>query len=572
MLRRAVLTALLAVVVVATPLRAPVPAGALLAPASSGLTPATDENREPDIVEVRLEAKEATADLVPGKRTKVWAYNGVVPGPLITANVDDTVIVHLENRLPEPTTIHWHGVEVPAPMDGSNTSQEPVPPGGRFRYEFRVINAATYWYHSHVAGSEQVEQGLYGALVVGDPDEDRRLGLPDDEVTLLLDDVLLDDRGGFPPFASDPSSALSPQERARQLADGREGNHLLVNGRESRILDVVAGRPQRWRLVNVANGRFMRLSVPGQTLYRIGGDAGLIEHPATVRPVRMVPDPADPTRRISESDPDSGLLLVPGERAEVVIVPQGEPGDEIVVQWHDFPRGRHEVLSEPDGALAYGHNVNDGKAEPRPLLRLRVTGRAEQPSRYAPPSRLREARPLDTGEAPVLQVPFGHTEPDRSGNVVFFNALRGEDPVPFEEMTPDDAPDVVVGRTYVLEAVNLTKMDHPLHVHGFFFQPLEVEFFDPANAASNRVVPFLQRENKDTIRLPAAPGAHEGSGGKTILRVAIRFDDSDRKDTVEAFGKVPRKGRSGGWTVHCHNLEHQDQGMMSFLELRYEKK
>jgi FtsP/CotA-like multicopper oxidase with cupredoxin domain len=114
-------------------------------------------------------------------------------------------------------------------------------------------------------------------------------------------------------------------------------------------------------------------------------------------------------------------------------------------------------------------------------------------------------------------------------------------------------------------------MDHPVHVHGFFFQPLETEFVDPTNSANNRVIPFLGRENKDVIRLPAAPGGHEGGGGKAILRLAIRFDDKGRKGQVEAFGKTPTKNRSGGWMVHCHNQEHAEAGMMTFLELRYAK-
>ena len=174
----------------------------------------------------------------------------------------------------------------------------------------------------------------------------------------------------------DQGAADRRSRQSDQLADGREGNHLLVNGKVTPVLDAMSGKPQRWRIVNVANGRFMRLSVPGQTIYRIGGDAGLIDRPAAVRPVSMVPDPADPKRRISESNPDAGLILVPGERAEVVITPQGELGDEITVEWHDLPRGRHEVTSEPDGTLEYGHNglpvLRGGAGHPEAEQRLRV--------------------------------------------------------------------------------------------------------------------------------------------------------------------------------------------------------
>jgi FtsP/CotA-like multicopper oxidase with cupredoxin domain len=529
---------------------------------------AEDVNPNPRIVEVRLEAREATVELVPGVRTTVWAYNGTVPAPPIVANLGDEIIVHLRNGLPQPTTIHWHGVELPAGMDGSHTSQAPVEPGKTFTYRFRALTAATYWFHSHISGAQQVERGLYGALVVRHPERDTKLGLPGDERILVLDDVLLDDSGQPPPFATDPESDLPPRTRAQQLADGREGNHLLVNGRELPTFDVMAGKPQRWRIVNVANGRFMRLSIPGQTMYRIGGDAGLLGHPEQIRNVSMIPDPANPKRRISEPDPSTGLLLVPGERAEIVITPRGAPGDEITVEAHDLPRGRHDVVSDKDGGLAYSHNFNDGKADPKPLFRLRITAATETYRAYVPPDPLQPVDQLDVAGARVIPIPFGHTEPDADGRAVFFSAQRGDTPVPFEEMTSRDAPDVEVGQTYILEVTNLTKMDHPFHAHGFFFQPLETEFVDPTNPASNRVIPFLGRENKDTIRLPAAPGAHEGAGGKAILRLAIRFDDRGRKGQVQASGKHATTGRSGGWMIHCHNQEHADAGMMTFLELR----
>jgi FtsP/CotA-like multicopper oxidase with cupredoxin domain len=385
---------------------------------------------------------------------------------------------------------------------------------------------------------------------------------------LILDDVLLDDNGQMPGFATDPASGLTPEQRALQLADGREGNHLLVNGRELPTFEVTAGQPQRWRVVNVSNGRFMRLSVPGQTMYRIGGDAGLIASPERVRNVGMFPDPADPKRRISESDPTTGLLLVPGERAEVVITPRGAVGDEITVEQHDFPRGRHQVLPGEAGGLAFGHNFNDGKADPKPLMTLRVTDATDGYREYVPPDPLRPVPRIQTDGAEVIQIPFGHDEPNPDGSTTFWAAQRDGVPVPFHEMTPDDAPDVEVGKNYILEVSNLTKMDHPVHVHGFFFQPLETEFIDPTNAQNNRVIPFLGRENKDVIRLPAAPGAHEGEGGKTILRLATRFDDEGRKGKVEAYGKTPGKNRSGGWMIHCHNQEHSEAGMMTFLELR----
>ena len=82
-----------------------------------------DVNPNPDVVEVFLEAEVAKARFGRGPRTAVWTYNGITPGPTINAKVGDTIIVHFTNSLPEDTTVHWHGVETPATMDGSNISQ-----------------------------------------------------------------------------------------------------------------------------------------------------------------------------------------------------------------------------------------------------------------------------------------------------------------------------------------------------------------------------------------------------------------------------------------------------------------
>ena len=93
---------------------------------------------------VDLEAREATWELAPGKRVTGWTYNGQVPGPTIEARVGDTVIVRLRNSLAEPTTIHWHGLRIPAAMDGTEVVQKPVQPGESFEYRFVVPDAGTF--------------------------------------------------------------------------------------------------------------------------------------------------------------------------------------------------------------------------------------------------------------------------------------------------------------------------------------------------------------------------------------------------------------------------------------------
>ena len=103
--------------------------------------------------------------ILPFKTLDVWGYNGSCPGPTIQANQGDRVRIVFENRLPEATSIHWHGLEVPIEMDGTPyISQKPVPPGGRFVYEFAVHQEGTYFYHSHGAMQEMI--GMIGLFIL----------------------------------------------------------------------------------------------------------------------------------------------------------------------------------------------------------------------------------------------------------------------------------------------------------------------------------------------------------------------------------------------------------------------
>ncbi len=287
---------------------------------------AHDFNPSPDTVEVVIVAYPRKLNFGDGhKRTRVWTYNGGIPGPTINARIGDTLIVHFFNFLPEESTIHWHGLELPSNMDGSHISQNPVPRGGYFRYEFPLLRASTFWYHPHVRSNEQVEKGLYGALVVRDPELDRELGLPLHESLLILDDVLLDEHGQIAEaFPSDPL------ENAVIQANGREGNVLLVNGRAAARARLAEGVPHRLRLINASNTRFMRLSVPDHRLWRIGGDSGLVETPIEINPIGMVhPDGhghgggMGSPHMISDPDLSKCVLLTPGERADIVFTPHG---------------------------------------------------------------------------------------------------------------------------------------------------------------------------------------------------------------------------------------------------------
>ena len=181
-----------------------------------------------------------------GRMLSVWAYNGQVPGPVLRVRLGEEVEVRFTNDLPQPTTIHWHGVRVPNAMDGvPGVTQEPIPPGGTFVYRFVPKDAGTFWFHPHVRGAEQVERGLYGVLVVDDAEP---LPYSRDEVW-VLDDWRLGADGEIDP------RFVTRQDLAH---DGRWGQVITVNGDAEQRFWVRPGERIRLRLVNPSNGRVYR--------------------------------------------------------------------------------------------------------------------------------------------------------------------------------------------------------------------------------------------------------------------------------------------------------------------------
>jgi hypothetical protein len=115
--------------------------------------------------EFHLIAEPVKREIVPGKVLDLWGFNGSVPGPTIQVTEGDRVRIIVDNHLPEPTSIHWHGFEIPHNMDGSpGTSQDPIPPGGRFVYEFTLHQNGTFFYHPHQAMQEMF--GMIGTFIM----------------------------------------------------------------------------------------------------------------------------------------------------------------------------------------------------------------------------------------------------------------------------------------------------------------------------------------------------------------------------------------------------------------------
>lgn len=413
------------------------------------------------VIAVDLEARPVTWEFVPGRPTEAWAYNGQIPGPLIECEVGDVLEVRLKNSLPEPTMIHWHGLRLPAPMDGTENVQHPIQPGDSFVYRFVMPDAGTFWYHPHMNETVQLERGLYGALIVRRPDEPTL----DSERVLVVDDVSLD-RGG----------QIAPHGGLAERHDGRQGSTLLVNGIEQPKLSMAGGHIERWRVVNASSARYVLLSLGGTPFHILGTDGGLLNEPVEAKDV----------------------LLVPGDRVDLAVGPFSE-GEKVNLEALPYQRG---TLASPE------HHT---------LATLEVG--SAQPSRAAIPAKLRNIAPLVSG-------PVNATREVRLGSRP--NHVHGVDFTINDELHHRAEP-VRLGELQVWDVINDSSVDHPFHLHGFFFQVLEV---------NDQAPPFLSWE--DTVNIPA----------KGRVRIAWIAED-----------------RPGEWMYHCHILEHHAAGMMAHFEV-----
>lgn len=253
-----------------------VPRPSLPLPPVEGVPELRDEDPDPHVVQVSITAAPATVTWRAGRETRVLAYNGHIPGPLLHARVGDTVRVHFRNDLDEETTVHWHGLRISDLMDGSPAIQEPVRPGGTFTYEFVVPDAGTFWYHSHVNTEHQIDWGLYGTIVV----HENEPPVVDRERLFVLDDVRLDSNGQIAPtLTSGPD-----------VGRGRLGNVLLTNGRTERLSAQTARNAvERWRIINAANARSLRVRVDGASWQVVGTDGGLLPVPYETPEVTIAP-------------------------------------------------------------------------------------------------------------------------------------------------------------------------------------------------------------------------------------------------------------------------------------------
>lgn len=256
---------------------------------------AEDFDADPNVVEVHLVAGASTVSWVDGVETEVWAYNGQVPGPLIHAQVGQTLRVVVDNELEEETTIHWHGLRIPDDQDGVPSMMDPVQPGSTYTYEFELPDAGSFWYHPHYNATEQIERGLQGAIVI----DEAEVPAVDRDRYFVVDDVLLNDSGQIKGGFANPDSMT--------VMMGRYGNTLLLNGSTETLTDTIApGSVERWRVVNTSNARDVKVDIVGASYRVVASDGGIVPEPYTKSKVHLPPG----QRYDFEVRPDEGATEV----------------------------------------------------------------------------------------------------------------------------------------------------------------------------------------------------------------------------------------------------------------------
>lgn len=364
------------------------------------------------IREFAISAAPASVPLFNGRFVKVWAYNGQVPGPTLRIKLGETLRVVFTNRLPEPTTIHWHGVRVPNQMDGvPSVTQPPIQPGETFAYEFTPKDAGTFWFHPHIRSSEQIERGLFGTLIV----EDVQPLSYSKDVVWVLDDWLLGRDGEiFPEFNTGHDLAH----------DGRWGNVITINGDEEAQLKVEPGERIRLRLINVANGRIFAPDFSSLGATVIAVDGMYTAHPLD----------------------SSGFVLAPGNRLDLDITFSAAQAAKHF-QINDKFTGQRLRLAD----IVVGNDVKTSPTFPSPA------------AAHIPEWKLAST------VAPRLTF---RLNAQRGGEFGIQWTLNGKAMDHAHTGTGDSLYQLPVSRWSKVRFANESARLHPMHIHGMFFKLL----------------------------------------------------------------------------------------------------
>lgn len=492
-----------------------------------GANPMSSENVQPPLsndfvpdAELQLTAKPADIQILPGPSTRVWKYDGVVLkgdsavlqtipnsylGPIIRARRGMKLRIHLNNALPEATIVHWHGLHVPAEMDGH--PRYAIPKGKSFTYDLEIRNrAGTYWFHPHPHQRTgfQAYAGLAGLFLVSD-EEEAAANLPGGEFDVPL---VIQDR------AFNTANELVYLTNPMGQMQGVLGDRIFVNGHPDYQLGV-ATHAYRLRVLNGSDSRVYKLAWDdGTPLVVIASDGGLLE-----KPVQR-----------------NYVSLGPGERVELwADFSVRRVGTELKLKSLAFSGAEAGMMG---GMMGGGMGGMMGGAASMPngaefnILRVRVDREVRDNTpmpqhlsvipRYRLDDAVNRQDPREIGIA--MQGMMNWT---LNGRVFEMDGVADNEVVKLNTLEVWD---------FVNQATGMSAMVHPMHIHGVQFQILERKIAPQFDAVWQSVrAGYVDDGWKDTVLL--WPGER--------ARLLMRFEDY-----------------TGLFMYHCHNLEHEDLGLM----------
>ncbi|MBC7382277.1 MAG: multicopper oxidase domain-containing protein [Bacteroidia bacterium] len=437
---------------------------------------------------VNLTAQNTKHSVFKNKYSQVFGYqNNSILGPTIKVNSGTVVNAELRNNLSEPTNIHWHGLIVPAAMDGH--PDDVIQQGSSFNYNFMVNQrAGMYWYHPHADGytSKHTFKGLAGIFIVNDKEE-QALNLPTGNFEIP---IVIQDKRVFPDYSLD----YSPQ--MMEIMTGYLGQYIIVNGSYAPNHEVNRSS-YRVRILNGSNARIYNIALNnGDSFSVIGSDGGLLTSSQTV----------------------SSLIVGPGERADLII------------NFDAYTLGQDIFLI----SKTFSAGSAQGKQEFR-IMKFSVTKNDmdtfSMPASLSTINIIPESTSTKTRTFTVSDMNMGSGMNMNGG----MNSMKGFHKINDKSYQSDRIDETVKsGATEIWIFDNSAGQEpHPMHIHGIQFQVL-----DRIGGRNSLIV--TENGWKDTVLL--MPGEK--------VRTIMKFSEN-----------------KGKFVLHCHNLEHEDSGMMLQFEV-----
>ncbi len=430
-----------------------------------------------------LKAKGNTASLLNNQNASVFGYADGMLGPTIKVDKGTTVAMTVQNVLSEETNIHWHGLLVPAIVDGH--PRNVINSGGSFDFSLPISQrAGTYWYHPHPHGktARQVFTGLAGFFIANDAEE-KALNLPSGDQELLL--VIQDKRIENGQLIYSPS--------VNEIMTGYTGEYILVNGIYAPTHNVTT-KYYRLRILNGSTARVYNLALSdNQSFEVIGADGGLLAQPLSV----------------------NSLLLGPGERAD------------ILVNFKNYTVGREIYLT----SKTFSGGVQ-GQQEFR-IVKFVISQQVNET--FTLPGQLSVIQPISPASASKTRVMKikGMME-GMNGNMGtgMGSGMHTINDKTYDLNRIDET--VQAGATEIWEFDNSVGDEiHPMHIHSVQFQVIE-------RLGGRGSLIATERGWKDTVLVM-------------------------QREKVRVIMTFPQE--KGVFVFHCHNLEHEDDGMMLNYEI-----